>query len=176
MLPENEPWLVVEGLIELGGTICKRNPNCMACPLQEKCFAHNRGLQQLLPKKGKKVEITSLSRRVFVIVCDEALLVKKGQAGKVMADLYEFPYVDFAGTGSFAIGSVEFPFSFSAKKLKNLPEVEHSFTRFKVKLYPSLWKISEKIELPEYDWIPWQEIRKYPFSSGHKKILNALEL
>jgi A/G-specific adenine glycosylase len=169
ILPECEPWLVVEGLIELGATICKRDPSCLACPLREKCVAYNQGTQGLLPKKGKKVEMTSLSRQVFVIAYGEELLVKKGQAGKVMADLYEFPYVDIQR-------KKDFPFPFSAKKLKSLPEVKHSFTRFRVMLYPLLWQATEKIEIPEYEWVSQQEIKKLPFSSGHKKILKFLEL
>ena len=97
ILPREEPWLVVEGLIELGATICKRDPHCTLCPLQDKCVANNYGFQRLLPKKGKKVEMTFLSRQVFVIAFEAELLVKKGQAGKLMADPHEFPYDDRAG-------------------------------------------------------------------------------
>jgi A/G-specific adenine glycosylase len=169
ILPEYEPWIVVEGLIELGATICKRDPSCFLCPLRGRCWAYNQGSQGLLPKKSKKIEITSVSRQVFVIAYEGELLVKKVEAGKVMADLYEFPYLD-------APKKKDFPFPFPAKKLKSLPEVKHSFTRFRVKLFPTLWKALEKIEVSEYEWIPWQEVNKYPFSSGHKRILNHLEL
>ncbi len=165
ILPEKEPWLVVEGLIELGAVICKRDPDCMACPLREKCVAYGQGLQDVLPKKGKKVEITLLSRQVFVIRYENELLVKQGEEGKVMADLYEFPYFE----------KKHFPFSFSATKLKALPQVNHSFTRYRVKLFPTLWKALEKIEVPNYEWISWEELQKHPFSSGHKKILKLLE-
>jgi A/G-specific adenine glycosylase len=169
ILPEEEPWLVVEGLIELGATVCKRDPNCAACPLQVKCIAHNHGFQGLLPKKGKKVEMTLLSRRVFVIAFQAEFLVKKGQAGKLMADLYEFPYDDMREKED------DFPFSLPAKKLKNLSQIRQAFTRFKVMLYPILWQAIEKIEIPEYEWISWNKIKKLPFSSGHKKILKLLE-
>jgi A/G-specific adenine glycosylase len=173
ILPEHEPWVVVEGLIELGATICKRDPSCFLCPLRERCSAYKEGSQGVLPKKGKKVEITFLSRQVFVIAYEGELLVRKGETGKVMADLYEFPYMDISKKN-------EFPFSFDAKKLccprpKTLPEIAHSYTRFKVRLFPTLWKALEKFEAPEYEWISWQKVNKYPFSSGHKRILNHLE-
>lgn len=173
ILPEDEPWLVVEGLIELGATICKRDPNCAACPLRGKCVASNQGLQEILPKKGKKVEITSLSRQVFVIAFEGELLVKKGQAGKLMADLYEFPHLD--NQASFTIPSQNFPFPFAAKKLKSLPEIKQSFTRFRVMLYPILWQAIKKIEVLGYEWISYHEIKRLPFSSGHRKILKLLE-
>jgi A/G-specific adenine glycosylase len=167
ILPENEPWLVVEGLIELGATICKRDPICILCPLQEKCIAHRQNMQTTLPKKGKKVEITALERQVFVITHNEKLLVKKGESGKVMADLYEFPYLDAAKEKNF-------PFSFPAVKLKTLPVVEHSFTRFRVKLFPAVWQAAELVDVPQHEWIMRHEIQRHPFSSGHRKILNLL--
>ena len=167
VLPEEESWLVVEGLIELGATVCKRQPICGECPMRLGCSAYRQGIQQQLPKKGKKVEITSLSRNVFVIIYNDELLVKKGKEGKVMADLYEFPYSDRKKKG--------FPLPIAAKKIKYLSEVEHRFTRYKVTLHPTLWKAIERFELPDYDWISWQKLKQYPFSSGHRRILKELE-
>ena len=166
ILPEDKPWEVTEGLIELGAMVCKRTPQCEDCPLNQGCVALASGRQKELPRKKKKNEITSLSRRVFVIIYSNKLLLKKGVTGKVMADLYEFPYVEESGE--------EFPFAFGAKQIKKLPVVEHSFTRFRVKLHPTLWIALEEIVLPDYDWIPWDEIKKYPFSSGHRKVLQSL--
>jgi A/G-specific adenine glycosylase len=168
VLPNFEPWVIVEALIELGSTICNRNPKCDSCPIKTSCRAFQLGLQQELPKKGKKVEITSLARNVFVIVHQKQLLLKKVEAGKVMAGLYEFPYIEYSK-------KTELPFAFVAKKITDLNQVEHSFTRYKVKLHPSLWKAKEAAEVINHEWIPWQEVHHYPFSSGHKKILKELE-
>ncbi len=167
ILPDQEPWLVVEGLIELGATVCKRDPVCQICPLRKNCCAYAEGLQRVLPKKGKKIEITALAREVFVIVCADDVLLKKGKTGQIMADLYEFPYLENSNNG--------FPFPFEAEKIKNLENVEHSFTRYRVKLYPMMWKTSEKAKIPEHEWISWREIEKYPFSSGHRKILKIVK-
>lgn len=167
LLPHVEPWLVVEGLIELGATICKRIPLCINCPLNRECSAYNTGLQRELPKKGKKVEITLLKRRVFIIVHINELLLKKGEEGKVMAGLYEFPYIDQRKKG--------FPFSFSAKRITPLSAVEHHFTRYKVTLYPSVWKALRKVEVPGYEWISWQQLAHCAFSSGHRKILREFK-
>lgn len=162
ILPEVEPWLVVEGLIELGASVCKKEAQCWFCPLSGGCSAFKQGRQDELPKKGKTVRATSLFRTVFVIAHKGCFLLKKGSKGKVMADLYEFPYVEDAE---------EFPFSFVAKKVRNLPEVEHSFTRFKAKLSPAFWEASEKEDVEGHEWIAFKELHRHPFSSGHRKIL-----
>ena len=169
ILPEEEPWLVVEGLIELGATVCKREPHCAACPLRKQCCARAQGIQSALPKKGKKIKITTLQRAAHVIFCGSELLVKKGKAGQIMADLYEFPYLEKTE------GEGKFPFNFPAEKIKDLAAVEHSFTRYRAELYPTLWKTSEKGCVPGYEWIAWEEIEKLAFSSGHKKILHLIK-
>lgn len=166
ILPEEKPWLVVEGLIELGAVVCKKDPKCFMCPLKEGCEAHHLGIERQLPKKEKKIPITHLKRNVFVIVHGSELLLKKEKEKKVMADLYEFPYTEEKEKA--------FPFSFAARKIQMLEEVEHSFTRFRVRLIPSLWKALERIPMADYDWIPWREVNQYPFSSGHRRILNCL--
>lgn len=166
ILPDEEPWLVTEGLIELGATVCKKDPQCWHCPIQAGCAAFALGVQGELPKKGKKVAVTALTRHVFIVMHGVEVLVKKGEKGKVMADLYEFPYADEA-TRSLA-------FNPSAKKIKALAEVEHSFTRYRVTLLPTLWRAEEKMESNGYAWVPFNELDRYPFSSGHRKILAQL--
>lgn len=164
ILPEKEPWIIVEALIELGATVCKRDPQCFQCPLQKGCLALKKKIQLDLPKKGVKVKTTLLQREVFVIGCNGALLLKKGEKGKVMADLYEFPYSEDG----------EFPFSLEADLIKKLPPVSHTFTRYKARLFPSLWNAVEQISLPGYDWIPIAETARLPFSAGHRKIYLSL--
>ncbi len=166
LLPEENPWEVVEGLIELGAVVCRKEPQCSLCPLRSSCLGFQQGIQRELPRKGKRVAITSLKRSVFVIVCEGTLLLKKGIRGSLMADLYEFPFVEGEKKG--------FPFDFVKEKIQPLSVEEHHFTRFKVTLYPELWKAFERKEVPGYEWVLYAEIGKIPFSSGHRKILGQL--
>ena len=43
ILPDEEPWLVAEGLIELGATLCARTPKCLACPLKRDVWLFKKG-------------------------------------------------------------------------------------------------------------------------------------
>lgn len=160
MLPQEEPWLVVEGLIELGATVCKRVPLCSLCPLQQGCMAHSQGREQQFPVKGKRVQITALERSVSVIECEGKVLVKKGGAGKVMADLYEFPFEDCG--------------DLPMKKVTTFPSIVHHFTRFKVTLHPTLWELEQACDLAGYEWVALDRLPALPFSSGHRKIREYL--
>lgn len=160
MLPQEAPWLVVEGLIELGATVCKRVPLCGQCPLQERCLAHLEGREQQLPYKGKKTQITVLERSVFIIEYQGKVLAKKGGKGRVMEGLYEFPFEDCG--------------HLPMRKVGVIPSIIHHFTRFKVTLHPTLWQLEKPYDLSGYEWIDLDRLGSLAFSSGHRKIREYL--
>jgi A/G-specific adenine glycosylase len=94
ILPEKDPWVVNEALIELGATVCKKQPQCHACPLKQGCQAYSHGIAVDLPYKSAKIKYESLFRAVPVVQWNNKLLVKRGEKGKIMSDLYEFPYFE----------------------------------------------------------------------------------
>jgi A/G-specific adenine glycosylase len=166
LLPDEEPWEVVEGLIELGALVCKREPVCAQCPLKRSCRAHALGVERQFPPKKERPPLTHLVRSVFLLLHEGDLLVKKGVAGSVMADLYEFPFVEEGESFLLPQG---------AWQLAEFPPVLHHFTRFKVRLNPTLWKIEEKKHYQGYAWRPFKELLGLPFSAGHLQILRQYE-
>lgn len=92
VLPDEEPWVVMEALIELGAQICRRNPHCSECPLLEKCQAHRQGRVLEFPSPRERPPTIQLKRRVAIIRSGEKILVRQEKGGKVMSGLYEFPY------------------------------------------------------------------------------------
>ena len=78
-LPLEKPWVVQEGLIELGALICQRKAHCPSCPLQTQCGAYQTGRVNEFPKKKNKMMVTQLFRNVAVIESKEALLLRQGK-------------------------------------------------------------------------------------------------
>lgn len=169
LLPESEPWVVMEALIELGAQICQKKPKCEQCPLQEKCLAYKEGSASLLPIKKKPAKITRLTRDVAVVLYGRELLVRKEEASKVMKGLYEFPYVE-RGVEKAS----QWDFDLELEKIKILPKVKHGFTRFSATLYPLLYRVKQKKILDGYEWINIETITTLPFSSGHRRILKEI--
>ena len=166
LLPEKEPWIIMEGLIELGALVCQKKPKCGACPLKKSCLGLKNCKAGLLPLKSKRGKIIHLHRVVAVIHTGKEVLLRKREVGKLMGDLSEFPYFDRGTLVEEALG-------IPLKSLGPLKEVTHGFTKYKAFLYPHLYE-TERFELGGYEWIPFEKISSIPFSSGHRRILLSL--
>ena len=179
LLPQKEPWIVSEALIELGATICTRNPKCVECPLRSSCQAYAKGIAETLPVKSAKVATKALYRLVAVVSCQGRLLVGRAAKGKIMADLFEFPYIEIE---SSTLGieeqkrhlhvKLQQEMVLRAHWKRSLPEVKHSFTRYRALLMPHYYIAKEIKPVDGYEWLTVDELKEQPFSSGHRKILS----
>jgi len=163
LLPNHEPWVVMEALIELGAVICRRKPDCASCPLQDQCLGYRKAIAEALPIRKPAQAAILLKREVAVIEAGSFLLLRQVEVGKVMGGLFEFPYID---QGEL------WPFDLRKVKVCDLPRVKHTFTKYRATLFPSVWKAEEKKELKGYDWVPFDQVKRLPFSSGHRRVLN----
>jgi A/G-specific adenine glycosylase len=171
ILPDEEPWIVAEALIELGALVCMKRPNCGKCPLKKGCFAYQNQLQHILPNKRKGQTITPLFRHVAVIQSQGKFLIQKRESGQVMADLYEYPYLEM---DPYIDPKAEFEekLGLSLNHIQSLAIQKQAFTRYRVELFPHLY--TTDYPLPPYIWKSEEELEHLPFSSGHRKILRTI--
>lgn len=177
LLPEREPWVVMEALIELGALVCQKKADCQSCPLKTRCLAFQQNKVAELPRKGKKIPTTLLHRLVAIIQSKQGVLLKQGERGKVMADLWEFPYFEhFEPVTDIQTWqeTVESHFSLSLSYKAPLPEVSHGFTRYRALLYPHIWQTEGVTAVDGYEWVELRDLKKIPFSSGHRRLLTFL--
>ena len=163
LLPEDKPWMIMEGLIELGALICKKKAHCIKCPLMGSCIAYKKCKTTILPRKNKRTPIRPIYRTVAVIQGNCSLLIRRGEQGKVMHGLAEFPYFD---EGEKIAKVFDLPLTF----VSSLPKVSHRFTKYQAFLTPYLYQ-AVKQQIEGYEWIPFDKISSLPFSSGHRRIL-----
>ncbi len=167
VLPDEEPWVISEALIELGATICQKKPRCGVCPLASSCKARLNGVAEQLPVKSAKVIYEKLYRTAIVIGCDGHYLVRRGEKGKIMSDLYEFPYIEQSE-------KVKDRFNFRLDFVKEFPKVSHSFTRFRVELIPQCYSAKNMYPVEGHQWLSLSELRKLAFSSGHRRVFSLV--
>lgn len=172
-LPEESPGEVMEALIELGATLCGKQPLCARCPLNESCSGFALGTAAGLPikKKGPKTEL--LQRAVALIFHEEQILVRRCSKGEIMSDLHEFPYTD-DGSITEVLNRLKHLFG-PIKLMRTLPQVQHSFTRYKATLTPYCLASDTKSVVPGYFWQPRSQLDALAFSSGHRRIAQLLK-
>lgn len=170
LLPEIEPWVCMEALIELGALVCGKVAACLQCPIKKGCRARELKKQDVLPNKPAKKKIKLLNRTVIVLIYQDSILLRKKESG-LMADLYEFPYFEEENK---KVGLEEF-IAKEAIYERHLTVVTHTFTQFKATLFPSVWQALRKEIFNDYVWVLKKDLAKFPFSSGHRKILQELE-
>lgn len=166
LLQGDEPWVVMEALIELGAQICRKKAACAACPLQECCKAYALGKVDLLPKKKKPPPVTTLQRDVYVVEHKGTYLIgQHGESGR-FAGLWKFPYFE-RGTEPYFLQATQFS--------KALDRVTHTFTRYRAHLFPTVWKATNPFCMEGFTWIESKRLSALAFSSGDKKIVRQLE-
>ncbi len=177
MVPEVEPWSYNEGLIELGATICGKTPRCQQCPIRSSCKGFAQGVAADLPVKTKKQQAIELIRQVAVIECGGSFLVRKCPKGEIMQDLYEFPFyqINEKRESSFALSDwLTKTMGISATQPEALSQVNHGFTKYRVKLFPFQYRIEAKMPVSGFQWVDREQLGELPFNSGHRRILSQL--
>lgn len=167
-LPEKDPHITMEALIELGALICKKEPLCHQCPLKAACKAFAHGDPKSLPVKKSPPKTIRLYRHLFCITDGKHLFLQKGVKGKVMADLWQFPYIDVQEEDyEQGVKIHTFPMQF----LTYLDDEKHSFTRYQAHLRPMLF-LSNNSPF-EGSWVEIDQLHTLPFSSGHREIVKS---
>ncbi len=175
LLPEFEPWIVMEALIELGATLClPTNPKCSTCPLQGCCVAYLKGLTESIPVKKKRQETVFLEKQVVILTYGAEVFLERKEEGKVLGGLVEFP--SFPYSVSEEIEREVFRlFNLEVAHLEDLEKESQSFTKYKLQLHPSLLEVQEKKEVSGFFWHSLEDVEgSITLSSGHKRILKKL--
>lgn len=166
LLPDKNPEVVMEGLIEIGALVCKKKADCIRCPVNKTCLAFLSDQVEAYPVTKKRGETIKLHRNVYLIKKGSEILVRSpAKDGKVMSLLYEFPYSEIEG-----VSFIDF---FNEKKyLKEIPlKISHTFTKYQVFLYPHLFEVFNSKAPIGYEWVSMNKLSSLPFSSGHKKLI-----
>ena len=174
LLPEIEPWIIMEALIELGATFCLPNPNCSKCPLQSNCYSFAYEVTDQIPLKKKRQETLFLQNQVAVIFFGSDVLVEIKEEGKVLGGLAEFPSFPYLADQNIEEEVLK-RLGLEVDWQEDLSSQKQSFTRYQVDLYPSILRAKEKKNVLGCLWVCLDcLVEEFTFSSGHKKVLSQL--
>ena len=149
-----------QSLMELGATVCHRGqPECENCPVDRSCTAKREKTIPLIPAKGKPIRYEEKEIIVYVFARKGELLLQQRPGGFTNAGFWELPNNE---TGpEITLPKVACPIA-SAK---------HNITRYRIKLNA----YSVKPGPFKGRWFTFSDLRKFPVSAAHRKILKFLE-
>lgn len=168
-----------QALMDLGAAIClPRNPRCLICPVQEICLARAAGIQEQRPVRKPKSEIPHKRKAAAVIVLDGKTLLNHRPSEGLLGGLWEFPAaeVETDSPESF-VAVIETVCRLKVTPLTRLPEIQHTYTHFRLTEIPWLCQPAEPItDSLTLKWVPLPELDSYPMGKVDRRIARLLNL
>jgi A/G-specific adenine glycosylase len=159
LLDRKNPGTFNQAIMELGATLClPRQPQCLICPVAAFCTARERGTQQELPIKLRKIEPIKLERTLLVIQRNGSVLLWQRQAdSRKLAGFWELPEPHLL------------PFAITEKQIGNF---RHSITNHNYAFNVMAAKVKRKPA--EFRWLAAAELASLPISTTTRKALTFI--
>ena len=191
-----------QALMELGATVCTpKSPQCLICPVMERCGARLEGRVDELPVKSK-AKPPRPETRAAALVTDGAgrLLIRRRPAEGLLAGLWELPHVALpdgnrepataAAVPPVSAEAAGFPSASAAALARGLAEAdglrvipeawltdaEHTFShlRWEMRVFRCRPAEGSPAELPPgYAWMGAGEEKRYPFPNLFVRLIGA---
>ena len=180
LLDSDRPGDCNQALMEIGATICTpRQPSCHACPLVGGCLAAQRGAPENHPPRRPPTKRLH-KRRLIALVQrgGKYLFFKRPEDSKLLAGIWEFPWVDddsAAGAEAGLSGRYGGRWSLGA----NYGSIRHAITfrSFEISIRDaSLSKGSDLAEGREAAWLEEHEVSARPHTSLVQKVFGKIAL
>ena len=182
ILPNDKAGEYNQAIMDFGAVICKPVPLCEECFFSRQCLAYQRGKQQLLPVKEKKLKIKTRWLNYFIFFHHNEVLVQQRTGKDIWYGLHQFVLIETKKT-------------VSKKELKSMLDKQHGVQDFQVKMewkqqqqlthqkicfYFLVIKINTKIKIANYHWVKSSQLETLAFprtlQQAVQKIITAIRL
>jgi len=171
LLSKKNPALHNQAIMEFGALHCTpKKPNCLFCPLQEKCVAFQLNKVHELPVKLKKTKVKNLYQHYFIFeTTKQKTLVKQRNFNGIWKNLFVFPVLEYLQKPTLEEVKNDFENNFGLtsqiKRFEKKPK-QHMLSHRKIQAY--FWSVKvtdfelEKIKKQnKYHLTSFQEINKF---------------
>lgn len=146
-----------QAIMDLGAMVCTpEKPNCPACPLQSHCLAYRHEMVSAYPQKPFKKKLSTREAQFILLhdPNDRQIYLEKQPTQGVWGGLWSLPTIDI---DTCAITYLATQYGISISSTQTLPMLKHTFTHFKLHLYPIVvpckpWLIDEVLR-PRAQWL-----------------------
>ena len=125
LLPRRGIEIYTQALMDLGATVCTRNPECGRCPVRAGCVARQTGRVGELPVRRARKALPLRKATWFVYRNAGEVLLERRPSPGIWGGLWCFP---------------ERPL-FKASTVRKLRPIDHGFTHFRLRIQPLLCEV-----------------------------------
>jgi len=122
LVPRRHVEVYTQALMDLGATVCARNPECARCPVRASCVARKTGRIAELPAARARKPLPLRRVTWFIFLHGGRVLLERRPSPGIWGGLWCFPEKR----------------RFRAGKQRRLPPFEHGFTHFRMRIQPVL--------------------------------------
>jgi A/G-specific adenine glycosylase len=176
LLPPTGNEAYIQGLMDLGATLCTRTrPRCGDCPLSADCRARIDGRTAQLPTPKPKRENPRRATIMLVLMRDNAVLLEQRPPTGIWGGLWSLP----EAADEIAAQRLAQALGGDWKSREALSVIEHGFTHYHLTIQPLLLTaVKRKGALaasePGSIWLPLADAPTAALPAPVKKLLTAL--
>ena len=184
LLPAGKARWFNQALMELGALLClPKNPRCRECPINDHCESLRLGITEERPVPGKGRTIIPIEVATGILTHQDKVFIQKRRATGVWANLWEFPggQVEPGESPEEAVvREIYEETEFRVKRTEKITVVRHGYTNYRVTLHCFFCSLAPGATQPvlhaaqEYRWIDWDELARFAFPAGHRKLIDLL--
>jgi A/G-specific adenine glycosylase len=184
LVPPGKAGRFNQAMMDLGATVCMpRRPQCGRCPLRTLCRAHQMGKEESFPHKAPRQAVPHYDMGVAVVQRGRKILIDRRPNKGLLGGLWELPAGRSAAGESPAQaarrGAAE-QLGIRIRVLEKRPIgiIRHAYSHFRVTLHVFRCRYlsgqCRAIGCEAFRWVRLSELKNYPFSTAHLKIISAL--
>jgi A/G-specific adenine glycosylase len=172
LLPRKNIAVYTQALMDLGATVCtKGQPRCDACPVRSTCVARRKGLTERLPAPRPKRTVPSKSTTWLVLRHAGQVLLERRPSPGIWGGLWSFPEASGKDIAQDCRN-----LGYRVRSMRDLDQIEHGFTHFRLTILPVLCEVSEMasgVESPGRLWLDIAEAGGAATPAPVKKLLQS---
>jgi len=150
-----------QGIMDLGASLCLRNPICDECPIQDGCKAHHLGLTQSIPQKKKKTIKPTKSFYCLCYIHEGRIIMEQRSSDGIWPTLWCPPMAN-------DLGSVK-------DAHRELKPFKHTLTHFHMMITPVIIRGNRPIK-KDMRWFDLQSALSAGVPAAIRKILTSDKL
>ncbi|MCC6533185.1 MAG: A/G-specific adenine glycosylase [Burkholderiales bacterium] len=172
LLPRQHVQAYIQGMMDLGATVCmRRRPQCARCPLAAQCIARRLGRVDELPRTRRRVPLPQRDVVMLVLHHRAQVLLERRPASGIWGGLWSLPE---SVPGEDPRPLCARRFGAHVLDITPLPAVRHGFTHFRLRIEPlriDVDALDTRVAEPGLAWWPIEEARTAALPAPIRRIL-----